>query len=174
MAPNPQARGQTPTPKWQSDHFLHNFPPSSHSISRIRRLRGRGGFRGAGHPADRERNQLRLFTPEPAPHRTDPAALILATPEERAPTRTSLPQLCNPSQMWGAASQRHAPHPAMLPPPLPAAAAGLPGECCQPPTQPLTPTRLPAPRADASVPSVYPSVPSPATDPLCSGDGFPV
>uniref|UniRef100_E1BKB6 Glucagon receptor n=1 Tax=Bos taurus TaxID=9913 RepID=E1BKB6_BOVIN len=28
--------------------------------------------------------------------------------------------------MWGAAAQRHAPHPATLPPPLPAAAAGLP------------------------------------------------
>ena len=62
--------------------------------------------------------------------------------------RTSLPQLCNPSQMWGAAAQRHAPHPATLPPPLPAAAAGLPGEHCRSPTQPLTPTRLPAPCAD--------------------------
>lgn len=152
MAPNPQARGQTSTPKWQSGHFLHHFPPSSHSISRIWRLRGRGGFRQAGHPADHERNQLRLFTPEPAPHRTDPAALILATPEERAPVRTSLSQLCNPSQMWGAAAQRHAPHPATLPPPLPAAAAaGLPGEHCPSPIQPPTPTRLPAPCADASL-----------------------
>ena len=151
MAPAPQARGQTLTPKWQSDHFLHHFPPSSHSISRIWRLRGRGGFRGAGHPVDHERNQLCLFTPEPAPHLTDPAALILATPEERAPARTSLPQLCNPSQMWGAAAQRHAPHPATLPSPLPAAAAGLPGEHCQSPTQPLTPTRLHAPCAEASL-----------------------
>lgn len=86
------------------------------------------------------------------------------------PTRTPSPQLCSPSQMWGVAAQRHAPHPATPPPPPPrpaaAAAAGLPGErACPVPLQPLLLMRL-----CPTCPFICP----PAAGPFCPGDGLPV
>lgn len=69
------------------------------------------------------------------------------------PTKTTpLPQLGSPSQMWGAATQRHAPQLATPPsPPAAVAAAGVPGKPWPAPPGTLPCSHLPpAPRADRS------------------------
>lgn len=110
-----QHRARPQPHHWQRQTTSGVFSPSSHFLNRIRGSEGR--------------SQL---GPEGPPHlgggpSTDPAALTGSPQRSVRAHRTPLPQLCSPSQMWRVAAQRHAPHPATLPP-APAAAAGLPGE----------------------------------------------
>lgn len=119
----------------------------------------RGGVRGAGHPVG-------LLTPG-GPH-PGPAASALGSPRRSVRAhRTPGPQPCSPSQMWGAAAQRHVPGPATLPPPpaAAAAAAGLAGEPPPAGIPPSPPARQPAPPPDVarsrlSVPVPQPQAPS--------------
>lgn len=57
---------------------------------------------------------------------------ILVLCSLRRVAHTPRTQACNLCQMWGEATQRHAPHPAQLSPPAAAAAAVMSGECCAP------------------------------------------
>lgn len=64
-----------------------------------------------------------------------PASSILVLCSPRRGAHTPGSQTCNLCQMWGVATQRHAPHPATLSPPAATTAgAVLSGECCAPHT----------------------------------------